>query len=69
VAGARVDEIQEAGAAVELGKEDGGVSLGLRALDPLQARSDAAGLAASFPEHSASIATHPHLLLNRLIIW
>jgi hypothetical protein len=61
VGGAGVDEIQEAGAAIELGEEDSGVSLGLGALDPVQARSNAAALAASFPQHSASIATHPHL--------
>jgi hypothetical protein len=61
VLGPGIDEIHEASTAVELGKEDGGVTLGLGALDPLQARSNAAALAASFPQHTASIATHPHL--------
>jgi hypothetical protein len=49
VVGTGIDEIQEAGAAVTLGKEDGGVRLGFGALDPLQAWSNAAALATPFP--------------------
>lgn len=60
VFGAGVDEVHEAGAAVELGEENGGVCLGLGTLNPLQARPDAAILAAAFAEYSASITTHPH---------
>nr|GMD23525.1 hypothetical protein TorRG33x02_097470 [Ipomoea batatas] len=37
--GALVDEVDEAGAAVELGEEDGGVGLGLRGVDPMKAGS------------------------------
>lgn len=37
-----VDEVHEASAAVELGKEHSSVGLRLRALDPLQARPDTA---------------------------
>jgi hypothetical protein len=61
VLGSGIDEIHEAGTAVELGEEDSGMSLSFGALDPLQARSNAAALATSFSQHSATIATHPHL--------
>nr|GMD27729.1 hypothetical protein TorRG33x02_097470 [Ipomoea batatas] len=37
--GALVDEVDEAGAAVELGEEDGGVGLGLGGVDPMKAGS------------------------------
>lgn len=33
--GARVDEIHEASTAIELGKEDGSIGLGLGVFDPL----------------------------------
>lgn len=36
--GAGVDEVDEAGTAVEFGEEDGGVGLGLRGVDPMKAR-------------------------------
>lgn len=55
-----VDEVHETGTAVELGKEDGGVGLGLGVLDPLKTRPDAAVLAAPLAEHPASVAAHPH---------
>lgn len=58
--GAGVDEVHESGAAVELGEENGGVCLGFRALNPLQARPDAAIFAAALSEYSASITAHPH---------
>ena len=47
--GAGGDEVDEAGAAVELGEEDGGMALCFGAFDPLQTRSNAAVLATSFP--------------------
>lgn len=42
------DEVDEAGAAEELGEEDGGVGLRFRGLDPLKTRAEHAGLAAAF---------------------
>ena len=45
---AGVDEIHEASAAVELSKENSSVGLRLWALDPLQARPDAAIFTAPF---------------------
>ena len=57
---AGVDEVHEAGSAVELGEENGGIGLGLGALDPLEAGADAAVLAAALAEDSAPIAAHPH---------
>ena len=57
---AGVDEVHEAGTAVELGKEDGGVGLRLWALDPLKTRSDTAILAATFAKNPATITTHTH---------
>ena len=55
-----IDEVDEAGAAVELGEEECGVGLRLRGFDPLQARSDWAVAAASFSQHSATVAAQPH---------
>ena len=63
VVGAGVDEVHEAGAAVELGEEDSGVGLGLGAFDPLKARPNAAVLATPLAEYSTSITTHPHFFL------
>lgn len=57
--GPRVDEIEESGAVVELGEEDGVVGLRLRILDPLQGGTDAAIVAAPFAQHPASVTTHP----------
>ena len=57
---AGVDEVHEAGAAVELGEENSGIGLGLGAFNPLKTWFDATVLAAAFPEDSASVATHPH---------
>lgn len=62
--GASVDKVGESCAAVELGKEDGGVGLRFGALDPLQAGADGAPIAAAFPQDSTSIAAHPHLALT-----
>lgn len=58
-----VDEVHESGTAIELGKEDSSVGLGLRALDPLQTRPYTAILAAPLSQYSASIAAHPHFFL------
>lgn len=57
---AGIDEVEEAGAAIKLGKEDGGVGLGFRGFDPMKARFDAAFFITAFPENPASIAAHPH---------
>lgn len=52
------DEGHEAGAAEELGYEDGGVALCFGGFDPLQTRTQDAGLAAAFAENSAAVAAH-----------
>lgn len=53
----------EAGAAEELGDEDGGVGLRLRAVDPLDARPQHARVAAPLPQHAAPVAAHLSLSL------
>lgn len=58
--GSGVDEVHKAGAAVELGEENGGIGLGLGALDPLKAWPNATVFTTPFAEYSASIAAHPH---------
>jgi hypothetical protein len=60
VDGAGIDEVEEAGAAVEFGEEDGGVGLGLRGFDPVKAWTEAAVVAASFPEDPAGVTACPH---------
>jgi hypothetical protein len=60
VFGASGDEVDEAGAAVKLGEEDGGVALRVGVADPLQARTDGAVVAAPLPQHAAPVAAHPH---------
>lgn len=60
VVGSGVDEVHEAGAAVEFGEEDGGVCLGLGGFDPLEAGPDAAVVAAALAEDAATVAAHPH---------
>lgn len=71
--GPRVDEIHEASTAVELGKEDCSIGLGLGVFDPLQAGLDAAVLTAALAENPATIAAHPHgdllLYLYLLEVW
>lgn len=57
---ASVDEVHKSSTAIKLSKEDSGVGLRLRALDPLQARSNTAILAAALAQNSTSITTHPH---------
>lgn len=58
--GAGGDEVDEAGAAVELGEEDGGVGLRIGAANPLQAGADGAVVAAPLAQHAAPVAAHPH---------
>ena len=55
-----MDEVLEAGAAVELGQENCGVGLGLGGFDPLKAGSDRAVFTAAFAKDSASITAHSH---------
>lgn len=57
---ASIDEVQEASTAVEFGKEDGGIGLGLWVVNPLKAGSDGAVVTAALAEGSTSVATHPH---------
>ncbi len=58
--GAGVDEVNEAGAAVELGEEEGGVGLGLGGGDPLEAGADAAVVAAAFTKDPIAFAAYSH---------
>lgn len=58
--GAGIDEVDEAGAAVEFCEEEGGVGLGLWGFDPVKAGSNGAALRAAFAENSASITAHAH---------
>lgn len=55
-----VDEVHEARTAVKLSKENSGISLRFRGLDPLKARPYATILATTFAQHSTSVAAHPH---------
>lgn len=66
VVGAGVEEVDEAGTAVELCKEDGGVGLGLAGLDPAEAGPDGAVVAAAFPEDPAPITAQPH---RQFAVW
>ncbi|RRT37342.1 hypothetical protein B296_00029560 [Ensete ventricosum] len=54
---AGVDEVEEGGAAVKHCEEESGIGLGLGVLDPLQARADGASIAASLPQHPASMTS------------
>lgn len=60
VLGTGIDEIDEAGAAVEFGEKKSGVGLTLGAFNPLKARSDGAVFAAAFAQDAASVAAHTH---------
>ena len=59
------EEGHEAGAAEELGDEDGGVGLSLRALNPLNRLPQYAILIAAFSKNSTSVAAH----LNSTIMF
>jgi hypothetical protein len=57
----------EAGAAEELGDEDGGVGLRLRAVDPVDAGAEHAGVAAALAQDAAAVAAHRSAPLCRSI--
>ena len=59
---AGVDEVEEAGPAVELGEKESGLGLGLRGFDPLQTRPYRALFATPLPENSAPIAATSHYI-------
>lgn len=61
--GAGVDEVHEAGAAVKLGKKDGGIGLRIRGFDPLKARLDATVLTTALTKNPTSITAHTHFQL------
>lgn len=65
VIGAGIDEVDEAGAAVEFSEEDGGVGLGFGRFNPMKAGSQGAVLTAAFAEDSAAIAAHSHVSSQR----
>lgn len=54
------EEVEEAGAAVELGEEDGGVGLGVRRFDPMETGSNGAISGATFAEDTTAIAAEAH---------
>lgn len=54
--GPRIDEVDEAGAAVELGEEEGGVGLGFRGRNPLKAGPNGTIGATTFAEDSTTVA-------------
>lgn len=58
------NEGHETGTAKELGDEDGGVSLRLRFVYPLQALSKHAIVAATLSKNPTAIATHDLLHIN-----
>lgn len=60
---AGIDEINEAGAAVELGEENGGVGLRIGGFDPLKAGSDATVFITALSKNPTSITTQPHFRL------
>lgn len=60
ILGTGIDEIDEAGAAVEFGEKKSGVGLTLGAFNPQKARSDGAVFAAAFAQDAASIAAYTH---------
>ena len=55
----------EARAAEELGDEDGGVGLRLRAVDPLDAGAEHAGVAAPLAQDAAAVAAHLPSYISR----
>lgn len=60
VGGGGGDEVDEAGAAVEFGEKEGGVGLGFRRRNPIEARAESAVFNAAFSEDSAPVAAHSH---------
>ena len=55
-----VEEVEEAGAAVEFGEEEGGVGLRFGREDPLEARANGAVIGATFSENPATVAAESH---------
>ena len=51
-------EAHEASAAEKLGHEDSGMALGIGTFNPLKAWTEYTGLAATFTQDTATIATH-----------
>lgn len=75
VVGTGIDEVDESGAAIELGQEHGGIGLGIGRLDPLKARPYRAVVATPFTKNPTTVAAHsPNpsssllLLLNLLLL-
>lgn len=60
VLGSGAEEVEQASAAIEFGKEKGGVGLGLRGIDPLKAGPDDAVVTTTFAEYATPIATEFH---------
>lgn len=57
---AGINEIDEAGSAVEFSEEESSIGLRFGGFDPLKARLDGTVIAAALSEDSAAIAAHPH---------
>jgi hypothetical protein len=53
-------EVEQANSTIELGKEEGGIALGFRGIDPLKAWFDDAVIIASSAKYATSIATQFH---------
>ncbi|GAU27566.1 hypothetical protein TSUD_29980 [Trifolium subterraneum] len=53
-------EVEQAGSTIEFGKEEGGIALRFRGLDPLKTRLDDAIFTATFAKYTTSIATQSH---------
>lgn len=60
--GTGVEEVHEAGTAVEFGEEDGGVGLRFGGFDPLKTRPYATVFTAAFSKNSTSVTAHTHFL-------
>lgn len=54
------DEVEQASASIEFGKEEGGIGLGLRGVDPLKTWPYDAVVTATFAEYAAPIAAQFH---------
>lgn len=54
------DEVDKAGAAIELGKEESSIGLGIGGVDPVKTRLNNTVITAAFAKDSTAIATHPH---------
>ena len=63
------EEVEEAGAAVELGEEEGGVGLGFGGFDPLEAGSNGAFWGATFAEDTTTVAAQSHGCVVLGCVW